>query len=81
VSLCDLVIGSTAFVGSFVAISGVYVALYATSFAVVIDYSRREVFGRLPELFTPKYAPPVSHKLFGAPGNEDLHPSSVSGTM
>ena len=61
------------------AISGVYATLYVISFAEKIDYPRRQVFGGLPELFTPKYAPPVFHKP-GAPGNEVLHPSSVSGT-
>ena len=60
-SLSDLVIGFNYFVlAYFLAISATYLTLYTISFFEVTDYSRREVFGGLPELFTSKYAPPVS---------------------
>ena len=60
-SLSDLVIGFNYFVlVYFLAISATYLTLYTISFFEVTDYSRREVFGGLPELFTSKYAPPVS---------------------
>ena len=59
-SLGDLVIGFNYFVlAYFLAISATYLTLYTISFFEVTDYSRREVFGGLPELFTSKYAPPV----------------------
>ena len=44
----------------FLVINGVYLILYAISFAEIADYVRREVFSGLPELFTSNYAPPVS---------------------
>ena len=44
----------------FLAINGIYLALYAISFAEIADYVRREVFSGLPELFASNYAPPVS---------------------
>ena len=44
----------------FLAINGVYLALYVISFAEIADYVRREVFSGLPELFASNYAPPVS---------------------
>ena len=46
--------------GYFLAINGVYLALYAISFAEIADYVRRDVFSGFSELFTSNYAPPVS---------------------
>lgn len=59
--LSDFVISFNYFVVVyFLAINGVYLALYALSFVEVLDYAKREVFSGLDELFTSKYAPPVS---------------------
>src|SRR5918998_3163042 len=44
----------------FLVVNGVYIILYAISFAEIADYIRREVFSGLPELFPSNYAPPVS---------------------
>jgi cellulose synthase/poly-beta-1,6-N-acetylglucosamine synthase-like glycosyltransferase len=44
----------------FLAINGVYLTLYAISFAEIADYVRRDVFSGFSELFTSNYAPPVS---------------------
>jgi cellulose synthase/poly-beta-1,6-N-acetylglucosamine synthase-like glycosyltransferase len=49
-----------AILGYFLVLNGVYVVLYAISFAEISDYARREVFGGLSELLTSNYAPPAS---------------------
>jgi cellulose synthase/poly-beta-1,6-N-acetylglucosamine synthase-like glycosyltransferase len=49
-----------AILGYFLLINGVYMALYALSFAEISDYARRETFSGLDDLFTSNYAPPVS---------------------
>ncbi len=49
-----------AVLGYFLLLSGVYIVLYIISFVEISDYTRREVFGGLSELFTSNYAPPVS---------------------
>lgn len=60
-SLSDFVIAFNYFVVIyFLAINGIYLTLYAISFVEVLDYAKREVFSGLTELFTSKYAPPVS---------------------
>jgi len=60
-NLNDIILGVNYFVlGYFLLINGVYLILYAISFAEIADYVRREVFSGLPELFTSNYAPPVS---------------------
>lgn len=60
-TLNDLVVYVNYFVlGYFLLINGVYLVLYAISFAEIADYVRREVFSGLSELFTSSYAPPVS---------------------
>lgn len=60
-SLGELVVGFNYFViAYFLTINGIYLALYAISFAEVADYVRREVFSGFSELFTSNYAPPVS---------------------
>ncbi len=60
-SLNDLVLTANYFVlAYFLVINGIYLGLYAISFAEIADYVRREVFSGLPELFTSNYAPPVS---------------------
>jgi cellulose synthase/poly-beta-1,6-N-acetylglucosamine synthase-like glycosyltransferase len=61
VSPSDLILGvNYAVLGYFLLLNGVYVVLYAISFARISDYARREVFGGLSELFASDYAPPVS---------------------
>jgi len=44
----------------FLALNGTYLVLYLISFVEIVDYSRREIFSGLSELFTSAYAPPVS---------------------
>lgn len=46
--------------GYFVLINAVYLALYVISFLEISDYTRRELFSGLQELFSSAYAPPVS---------------------
>ena len=59
--ISELVIGFNYFVlAYFLAINGVYLTLFAISFVEVADYARREVFSGLSDLFSSKYAPPVS---------------------
>jgi cellulose synthase/poly-beta-1,6-N-acetylglucosamine synthase-like glycosyltransferase len=61
VTLSEFIVVVNYFVlGYFLAINGVYLALYAISFAEIADYVRREVFSGFSELFTSNYAPPVS---------------------
>jgi cellulose synthase/poly-beta-1,6-N-acetylglucosamine synthase-like glycosyltransferase len=61
VSLSDLILAvNYAVLGYFLLLNGVYIVLYAISFAEISEYARREVFGGLSELFTSNYAPPVS---------------------
>lgn len=60
-SLGEFVVGFNYFVVAyFLTINGVYLALFAISFAEVADYARREMFSGLSDLFTSNYAPPVS---------------------
>lgn len=60
-TLGDFIVYVNYFVlGYFLVINGVYLALYAISFAEIADYVRREVFSGFSELFTSNYAPPVS---------------------
>jgi cellulose synthase/poly-beta-1,6-N-acetylglucosamine synthase-like glycosyltransferase len=61
VNLSDLILAiNYAVLGYFLLLNGVYLVLYAISFAEISDYARREVFGGLSELFTSNYAPPAS---------------------
>ena len=60
-NLSDLILAINYVVlGYFLLLNGVYVVLYAISFAEISDYAKREVFGGLSELFASDYAPPVS---------------------
>ena len=60
-SLSDFVITFNYFViVYFLAINSIYLTLYCISFVEVLEHAKREVFGGLDELFTSKYAPPVS---------------------
>ena len=60
-TLSDLIVFVNYFVlGYFLAINGVYLALYLISFVEITDYVRREAFSGFSELFTSNYAPPVS---------------------
>ena len=60
-SVGEFVLGVNYFVlAYFLAINGIYLALYFISFVEIADYVRREVFSGLPELFASNYAPPVS---------------------
>lgn len=49
-----------AVLGYFLLLNGIYLLLYAVSFVEISDYTRREIYSGLPELFTSNYAPPVS---------------------
>ncbi len=60
-TLNDLLIGfNYAVLGYFLLLNGVYIILYIIAFVEISDYAQREVFGGFSELFTSKYAPPVS---------------------
>ncbi len=60
-TLSDFIVFVNYFVlGYFLAINGVYLALYLISFFEIADYVRRETFSGFSELFGSNYAPPVS---------------------
>jgi len=47
----------------FLALNGTYLVLYLISFVEIVDYSRREIFSGLSELFTSAYCPArVAHR-------------------
>ncbi len=60
-SISEFVLVVNAFVLCyFLVLNGIYLLLYVISFFEIVDYSRREIFSGLSELFTSAYAPPVS---------------------
>ena len=60
-TISDFVLGiNYAILGYFLLLNAVYLFLYMVSFVEIADYSRRELFSGLTELFTSNYAPPVS---------------------
>ncbi|MGI8867122.1 MAG: glycosyltransferase, partial [Rubrobacteraceae bacterium] len=44
----------------FLLLNGFYLVLYTISFFEISDYTRRELYSGVPELFGSNYAPPVS---------------------
>jgi cellulose synthase/poly-beta-1,6-N-acetylglucosamine synthase-like glycosyltransferase len=60
-TISDFVLGiNYAILGYFLLLNAVYLFLYMVSFVEIADYSRRELFSGLTELFASNYAPPVS---------------------
>ncbi len=49
-----------AFLVYFLLLNGFYLLIYTVSFVEISDYTRREIYSGLPELFTSNYAPPIS---------------------
>ena len=49
-----------AILGYFLLLNGFYLFLYTVSFFEITDYTRRELYAGVPELFASNYAPPVS---------------------
>jgi cellulose synthase/poly-beta-1,6-N-acetylglucosamine synthase-like glycosyltransferase len=61
VSLEGFILGiNYAVLGYFLLLNGFYLLLYMVSFIEISDYTRREIYSGLSELFTSNYAPPVS---------------------
>lgn len=60
-TISDVVVGiNYAILGYFLLLNVAYFFLYVISFVEIANYTRREVFSGLTELFTSNYAPPVS---------------------